>query len=187
MLKLVKRNYILRLAVVCYNYSKNIIRGTKMKLYLDMNIYNRIFDDQTQLRIRFETMAIDIIMELAEKGIHELVWSFMLFDENMGNPYSYRRKYVELLSEACVEEVKPSIKIKELAHSIMKVSKVKAKDSLHLACAVYAECDCFITCDDRFIRTIKANNTGMHDTIGNIKIMYPVDFLREEMKIDVIE
>ena len=32
-----------------------------MKLYLDMNIYNRIFDDQNQIRIRFETMAIDII------------------------------------------------------------------------------------------------------------------------------
>ncbi len=33
----------------------------------DMNIYNRIFDDQTQLRIRFESMAIDILFELVEK------------------------------------------------------------------------------------------------------------------------
>ncbi|MCX7922415.1 MAG: hypothetical protein N3B21_10465 [Clostridia bacterium] len=52
-----------------------------MKLYLDMNVYNRIFDDQNQLRIRFEAMAIDIIMELVEKGTHKLVWSFMLKDE----------------------------------------------------------------------------------------------------------
>jgi len=31
-----------------------------MKLYLNMNIYNRIFDDKNQIRIRFETMAIDV-------------------------------------------------------------------------------------------------------------------------------
>ncbi len=38
-----------------------------MKIYFDMNIYNRVFDDQTQMRIRFESMAIDILFELVEK------------------------------------------------------------------------------------------------------------------------
>lgn len=38
-----------------------------MHIYLDMNIYNRVFNDQSQLRIKFETMAIDIIFELIEK------------------------------------------------------------------------------------------------------------------------
>jgi hypothetical protein len=27
-----------------------------MKIYFDMNIYNRIFDDQAQMRIKFESM-----------------------------------------------------------------------------------------------------------------------------------
>ena len=31
------------------------------KLYLDMNIYKRAFDDQTQLRIRPESTAIVIL------------------------------------------------------------------------------------------------------------------------------
>ena len=44
-----------------------------MKLYFDMNIYNRIFDDQSQIRICFESMAIDILFELIEKGNYELV------------------------------------------------------------------------------------------------------------------
>lgn len=35
-----------------------------MDIYLDMKVYNRMFDDQTQLRIRFESMAIDIVFEL---------------------------------------------------------------------------------------------------------------------------
>ena len=38
-----------------------------MKIYFDMNIYNRVFDDQTQVKIRFESMAIDILFELIEK------------------------------------------------------------------------------------------------------------------------
>ena len=84
-----------------------------------MNVYNRIFDDQNQLRIRFETIAIDIIMKLVEKGTHKLVWSFMLKDENEGNPYSYRRKYVELLSDACIETVTPNIQIRDRAKGIM--------------------------------------------------------------------
>ncbi len=38
-----------------------------MKIYFDMNIYNRIFDDQTQMRIRFESIAIGILFELIER------------------------------------------------------------------------------------------------------------------------
>ncbi|WP_291300582.1 hypothetical protein [Desulfosporosinus sp. BICA1-9] len=41
-----------------------------MKIYFDMNVYNRVFDDQSQMRIRFEAMAIDILFELVEKGQH---------------------------------------------------------------------------------------------------------------------
>ena len=42
-------------------------QGEQMKIYFDMNIYNRVFDDQTQVKIRFESMAIDILFELIEK------------------------------------------------------------------------------------------------------------------------
>jgi predicted nucleic acid-binding protein len=158
-----------------------------VKLYLDMNVYNRIFDDQNQIKIKFETMAISVIFELVEKKMHELVWSFMLKDENYGNPYSDRREYVAVFSTACAESVEPNIQIREIASEIMKVSSAKPKDSLHLACAIYSKCDCFITCDDRLIRTINANINSINGVLGNIKIMNPIDFLREEMKIDVIE
>ncbi len=158
-----------------------------MKLYFDTNVYNRIFDDQNQLKIRFETMAIDTIMELVEKESHKLVWSFMLNDENDKNPYANRRKYVELLSGACMEIVEPSIQIKEMAQNIMSQSTARVKDSLHLACAAYAGSDYFITCDDRFIKTIMTNIDVLKNIVGDTRIINPIDFLREEMKIDVIE
>jgi len=92
------------------------------KIYLDMNIYNRVFDDQTQLRIKFETMAVDIIFELIEKEKYKLCWSFILEDENNINPYIYRKNYIKTICNIC-----------------------------------------------------------------KIKLMNPIDFIRQEMSIDVIE
>ncbi len=34
------------------------------KLYLDMNVYNRPFDDQFQIRIRLEAMAINALLKI---------------------------------------------------------------------------------------------------------------------------
>lgn len=158
-----------------------------MKLYLDMNIYNRIFDDQNQIRIRFETMAIDIIFELVEKEMHSLVWSFILEDENNGNPYSNRREYIKTISSACSYSVNPDSSIRDLAYNIMNNSNAKAKDALHLASAIYAGCNYFITCDDKFIKTINLNKDKLINIIGTIKLLNPIDFLREEMNIDVVE
>ena len=45
-----------------------------MKIYFDMNIYNRIFDDQSQMKIRIESMAVDILFELIEKGQYSLLF-----------------------------------------------------------------------------------------------------------------
>ena len=118
-----------------------------MKIYFDMNIYNRVFDDQTQMRIRFESMAIDILFELVEKGDYELVWSFILEYENNRNPFIERKPYIRQISTLCKEIVKPNDEIKLIAKEIVKGSNTKDKDALHLASAVYSNSDYFITCD----------------------------------------
>ncbi len=158
-----------------------------MKIYFDMNIYNRIFDDQSQIKIRFETMAIDIIFELIEKGNYELCWSFILEDENNQNPFLNRKDYIKLISNICMHKIVPDIKIKEIAKTIIEGSNAKIKDSLHIASAISAESNYFITCDDRLIRTINSNMNNFKHILKNIKLFNPVDFLREEMKINVIE
>jgi hypothetical protein len=58
---------------------------------------------------------------------------------------------------------------------------------LHVASAVFAECDYFITCDDNLIRTINNNMSAVGQIIKNTKLFNPVDLLREELKINVIE
>lgn len=158
-----------------------------MKLYFDMNIYNRIFDDQSQMRIRFESMAIDILFELIEKGNYELVWSFILEYENSMNPFIERRLHIQSISTLCKENIKPNNEIKIIAKIIVENSNTQDKDALHLASAIYNKCDYFITCDDKFIKTIEKNNDKLKDIIRGIRLYNPIDFLRKEMDIDVIE
>ncbi|MCF6464870.1 hypothetical protein C3E90_03020 [Clostridium sp. Cult2] len=74
-----------------------------------------------------------------------------------------------------------------IAKIIVETSNTKDKDALHLVSAVYNKCDYFITCDDKFIKTIEKNNDKLKDIIGDIRLYNPIDFLREEMDIDVIE
>lgn len=158
-----------------------------MGIYLDMNVYNRIFDDQTQLRIRFESMAIDIVFELIEKGQYKLFWSFILEYENENNPFINRRDYIKSLSELCNNQIGPCEEIRNIARDIMVNSNVKSKDALHLACAVYKQSDYFITCDDKFIRTINKNKDKLTNILGKTKLFNPIDFLRMEVEIDVVE
>ena len=158
-----------------------------MKLYFDINIYNRIFDDQSQMRIRFESMAIDILFELIEKGNYELAWSFILEYENSMNPFIEWKLHIQSISTLCNQIIKPNNEIKIIAKIIVENSNTKDKDALHLASAIYNKCDYFITCDDKFIKTIEKNNDKLKDIIRDIRLYNPIDFLRKEMDIDVIE
>ena len=152
-----------------------------------MNIYNRIFDDQMQMRIRFESMAIDILFEMVENNKYDLIWSFILEYENSRNPFIDRKLYIKSISSLCKETITPNDNIKLIANEIVENSNTKDKDSLHLAAAVDGKCKYFITCDDKFINTIERNRQNLKHIIKDIKLYNPIDFLRREMDIDVIE
>ena len=158
-----------------------------MKIYFDMNIYNRLFDDQTQIRIKFESMAINILFELIEQEKYDLVWSFILEYENVRNPFLERKLHINYISSICKDTIKPDENIKILAKDLVRYSNIKDKDALHLASAIYGNCEYFITCDDKFIKTIEKNKDRLKHLIKNIKLYNPIDFLRKEMDIDVIE
>ena len=68
------------------------IRNEFMKIYLDMNIYNRQFDDQSQIKIKLETLAIELIFSLIEMNKIKVVWSSILSYENSLNPYEIKKE-----------------------------------------------------------------------------------------------
>jgi len=49
---------------------------------------------------------------------------------------------------------------------------IRAKDALHIACAIKSGCDCFITTDKGLLKK----------HIDNIIIINPIDFVREMEK-----
>ena len=62
--------------------------GLKLKVYLDMCVYNRPFDDQSDLRVKLETVACQIIFDRLQKGEVDLVWSFLV----LSNSYERRQQ-----------------------------------------------------------------------------------------------
>jgi len=59
----------------------------------------------------------------------------------------------------------------------MKLRKLKPRDAIHVACAQFAGCDFFITCDDVLI---KRASRGDRRSVLQVPIVNPVEFIRSE-------
>ena len=142
-----------------------------MRVYLDMCCYNRPYDDQSQIKVSLETQAKLHIQDLIQKKQLELVTSYMLRYECGQNPYEMRRKaimqFVDMHTMAYVG-LERKDEIESIAREIMSTG-VKFKDACHVASAIYAECEYFISTDMRLLeyRTSK------------IKLVTPVEFVTE--------
>jgi len=145
-------------------------------LYLDMNIYNRPFDDQSQMRIRLETTAITMIFALIEQGVFSAHWSFVLDYENSRNPFPERRAFICRLAQICATTVEPAKQIRALAQGYAQNQQVRGRDALHLACAVWSNCDTLVTCDDRLIGQAQRLRQAGALTLP---VVNPIDLLRE--------
>ncbi len=122
-----------------------------MRIYLDMNIYNRPFDDQSQVRIRLETIAIFSILQKIKNKEVKLIWSFMIDYENSLNPYADVRQEIEMASSLALKNVKPDETILNAAKEF-ESRGIKPRDSIHLACALKGKAEYFLTCDDKLIK-----------------------------------
>ena len=141
-----------------------------MKLYLDNCCFNRPFDDQAQIRIRLETEAKLKIQEEIRVGTFRLVWSYILDYENNKNPYQERKVRIEKWREYAIEDIKESPKLIEIAERLNKVGFHKI-DSLHIACAIIARCEYFLTTDDQILNRARL--------LDEIKINDPIGFIKE--------
>ena len=139
-----------------------------MKLYLDNCCFNRPYDDQSQLKIFLESQAKLRIQNEIIQGAHTLVWSYILEYENEQNPFDVRKHAIGTWRDIAkhTEIANPDI----LTHANSLLSKgIKQKDALHIACAVYAGCDVFLTTDKKLLKT----------PVLEIKIQSPMDFVME--------
>jgi len=140
-----------------------------MKLYLDNCCFNRPFDDQSQIRIRLETEAKLKIQEEIITGRFKLVWSYILDYENERNPFQERKLRIKRWKGYAIEDVEENSKIIKIAKELNQNGFHKM-DSLHLACAIIAKCEYFLTTDDQILkRSGLLNDVKINDPIGFIK------------------
>jgi len=141
-----------------------------MKIYLDNCCFNRPFDDQSQIRIRIESEAKLKIQEEVRSGKFHLVWSYMLDYENNKNPFVERKAQINLWKKYAKEDIEENIEVIDFANFINQFG-IQKIDSLHIACAIFAKCDYFLTTDDKIL--------GKSDKIKNINLNDPIGFIKE--------
>ena len=146
-------------------------------VYLDYNCFQRSFDDPSQDRIRAEALACEGIFARAEAERLRLVWSFMHADECELCPFPDRRVESLRLSRLCEVRVGPDDGIRRVAESLARRAGLRAKDALHLACALSAGAGYFVTCDDQVLRRTGALNLG-------VEVVSPVEYLQTRVSHD---
>jgi predicted nucleic acid-binding protein len=139
-----------------------------MIIYLDNCCFNRPFDDQSQVRIRLEAEAkLHIQDQILQKKI-EFVWSYILEFENKLNPFQDRREAIQSWKLLAAKSIKESQEITQKANHI-KGFGIKSKDALHIACAITAQCDYFLTTDDAILKKMQS--------YSEIKVVNPLMFI----------
>lgn len=139
----------------------------RLKLYLDNCCFNRPYDDQTYFLIKMETDAKLFIQKEIIDGNIDLVWSFILHFENKDNPYIDKKEQIAAWEKKSQEIVIYDGIIQQKSKEIMD-NNIRAKDALHLACAIRAKADCFITTDKKLL----------NKRLSEIEILNPIDFVR---------
>ena len=140
-----------------------------MLIYLDNCCFNRPFDDQASIRVKLETDAKLYIQLQIKTGKIELAWSYILDFENKANPFIERKSTVEKWKRLSVIDVVENESVLSLA-AIFSAYGLKAKDALHVACAVEAKCSFFLTTDDLVLKKMSGKS--------EIVVINPTEFAK---------
>ncbi|CAK8710860.1 MAG: PIN domain-containing protein [Candidatus Electrothrix sp. AW2] len=139
-----------------------------MNVYLDNCCMNRLFDDQSNRRVRFESEAVKVILSFCDQRRWHNIAQF----EVEQIPDEERRKKLQLLMGQTDEVVKIdktiSLRAKELEEQ-----GIQAFDALHLACAEDGA-DVFLTVDDNLLKQA----LGIEDL--KVSVNNPVVWLMKE-------
>ncbi len=142
----------------------------KTKIYLDNCSFTRPYDDQDQTRIHMETLAkIDIQKMITSGDILLAASDYLIHENNMKKDEDIRNHIYEFVVKNVVIFVGDrDPRLDPIIEEVMS-SGVKDVDSAHVASAIVAGCDFFITTDDRILKY----------RTDRIKIVTPIQFLTE--------
>ena len=141
-----------------------------MRIYLDNCCFGRPFDNQTFPRIFIETQATLFIQEKIRAGKIELATSHILHYENSQCQNEIRKEsvtnFIKEYSKIHIDMTYGE-QVLKLSEKIIS-SGVKDKDAYHVASAILADCDYFLSTDDRLLKY----------STDEITLLNPVEFIK---------
>lgn len=140
-----------------------------IRLYLDTSVFNRSFDDQSQVKIFLETQAtISVLRTITEQTV-ELMSSTVLQYENRQNPSPIKRAFMQAYLDIANFQQPLNQSVIQRA-ATLKEQGIQLIDSLHIASAEVSACDYVLTCDKRLIN--RCQNLAL-------KVLNPVNYILE--------
>ena len=141
-----------------------------MKIYLDNCCFNRPYDEQLFETIRLESEAKLFVQEKIHNGSISLVWSFILDFENNANPYDNQKESIAEWRQISCENVTAEMAVLERARDVATIYRVKPKDAIHIASAIFAHCDYFLTTDRQLLKKVSS--------LKEIRTINQIDFIQ---------
>jgi len=142
-----------------------------MKIYLDNCCFNRPFDDQSHIKIYIESEAKLFIQDQIRCYKIKLIWSYILDFENSENPFEERKNAIERWKKFAFKSITENKSILSKANELRTKFNIKAKDALHIACAIDGKANYFITTDNFLLKRLKS--------FKEIIVFDPVSFIKQ--------
>lgn len=120
-----------------------------MKVYLDTNVWFRVFDKPSEKVIK-ERKAFYEILEMRQKGRIKIMGSVFLDDEiEMTGDKDKKEAVLKFISKFIDKKIGY---IPRAYSPIMDETGLTVKDSVHIACAAEAKAEYFITVDEEIVK-----------------------------------
>lgn len=143
-----------------------------MRIYLDNCCFGKPFDNQDFTRIFVETQAILFIQGKIRDEKIELATSHILHYENSQCKNEIRKEsvsnFMKMYSKIYID-MSFGERVLNLSEKIISTG-IKPKDAYHIASAVLAECDYFLSTDDRLLK-YRTNEIILLNPVEFIKIL----------------
>ncbi len=153
-----------------------------MKIYLDNCALGRLFDEDSQPRIRAEAAAMRNILRLVALGQAQWFSSTALEAEIAQNTNAVRRRSTQILLEGATRLLHSTPSIAARLAALQAVGFTHF-DAQHLAFAEAAEADIFLTTDDRLIRKARRLvQASPGSGTRTLTVTNPVNWLRGNMR-----
>lgn len=147
-----------------------------MRIYLDVCCLNRPFDDQSQERIRLESEAVKLVLDLVAKDLHAWISSEAVEYEVSRHPNEEQRTNVQVLVAQASERLSLDTQAATRAAQLQSAG-IPPMDAVHLAVAERHGCDVFLTTDDTLLRRVARLGKRLELRVAN-----PVQWIAEVLE-----